>query len=280
MKYLGAHIEGFNTVADAPFLAKELGATAFSFCPVDAKKWFDKPYSDEDVMGFKAACIDTGYGAGMILPHASLILNLCSPDSRKLQLSRKSLADQMMRCDALGLKLLNFHPGSTLKQMTPEEACRLAADSINDVLNRTERVVAVIENTAGQGSSIGRSFEEIADIISHVEDKSRVGVCIDTCHAMAAGYDMSTREGYDSTWQKFDEIIGFQYLRGMHLNDAMKPAASHIDRHASIGKGFLGNSFFQYLMKDPRLDDIPMILETPDPSLWRIEIDWLRSNAI
>ncbi len=279
MKYIGAHIDADTDFAQIPVMASNLGATAFSFCPVDARRWSSPAYDPAMAEGFKAACADLGYGARQILPHASLLLNLCSPDSRKLKLSRVSLIDQMKRCAQLGLDMLNFHPGATLKEMTEDEATALVAESINYVLERTEGVSAVIENTAGQGSNIGYTFEHLAAIIAGVEDKTRVGVCIDTCHASAAGYDMSTPEAYEDTWSRFDAIIGRRYLHGMHINDAMRPTGSRIDRHAPVGKGTLGNDFFAMLMADNRLDEIPMILETPDPSLWHIEIDWLKAHT-
>ncbi len=280
MKYIGAHIEVDDNIASIPLLATQLGATAFSFCPVDARRWSSPAYGEADVEAFKESCLAHGFDSSMILPHASLLLNLCSPDSRKLKLSRVSLADQMSRCRRLGLTILNFHPGATMKEMSESDATKLAAQSINYALERSEGVTAVIENTAGQGSNIGYDFEHLAEIIDGVEDKSRVGVCIDTCHASAAGYDMSTAEGYDDVWAQFDNIVGLGYLRGMHINDAMRPAGSRIDRHAPIGQGTIGSDFFAMLMADQRLDGIPMILETPDPSLWHIEIGWLRSRVV
>lgn len=279
MKYIGAHIDADTDFAQIPVMAYNLGATAFSFCPVDARRWSSPAYDVTVADGFRAECSRLGFSPRQILPHASLLLNLCSPDSRKLKLSRVSLVDQMKRCAQLGLDRLNFHPGATLKEMTEDEATALVAESINYVLERTEGVTAVIENTAGQGSNIGYTFEHLAAIIAGVEDKSRVGVCIDTCHASAAGYDLSTPEAYEETWSLFDSIIGRRYLRGMHINDAMRPTGSRIDRHAPIGRGTLGNDFFAMLMADNRLDEIPMILETPDPSLWHIEIDWLKAHT-
>lgn len=279
MKYIGAHIDGVPPLANAPETAHTLHATAYSFCPVDARRWTDKPYPQADADAFMAANASYGYTADMILPHASLLVNLCSPDARKLNLSRVSLVDQMKRCASLGLTMLNFHPGATIKAMTEDEGVRLVAESINYVLERTAGVVAVIENTAGQGSNIGYTFGQLAAIIDGVEDKSRVGVCIDTCHATAAGYDMSGAAGYDAAWREFDATVGFRYLRGMHINDAMKPAGSRIDRHAPVGAGTIGSDFFSMLMADSRMDGIPMILETPDPLLWKTEIEWLRAQC-
>ncbi|MDE5684289.1 MAG: deoxyribonuclease IV [Muribaculaceae bacterium] len=279
MKYLGAHIDNLPRVGEIPLMAKALGASAFAFCPVDPKLWRYPAYPDGEAARFSAECVECGYTPAQILPHASLLLNLCSPDARKLKLSRDSFTEQMRRVASLGLDRLNFHPGSHMRELEEEAALDLVAASINYALERTEGVTAVIENMAGQGSNLGYTFAQLARIIDGVADKSRVGVCIDTCHAFAAGYDMSTPEAYEAAWQEFADTVGFGYLRGMHINDSLKPLASRVDRHASIGKGELGTPFFGLLMADRRLDGIPLILETPDPSLWQMEIGWLRAAA-
>ena len=278
MKYLGAHIDSLPEVGRIPLMAKAIGATAFAFCPVDPKLWRYPPYPDGEAVRFKEACCATGFSASQILPHASLLLNLCSPDPRKLKLSRDSLADQMRRVASLGLDRINFHPGSHMRELDEDTAIAMVAESINYVLERTEGVTAVVENMAGQGSNLGYTFAQLAGIIDGVDDKSRVGVCVDTCHAFAAGYDMSTADGYASAWDEFGRTVGFGYLRGMHVNDSLKGAGSRVDRHASISKGMLGSDFFALMMADPRLDGIPLMLETPDPSLWQMEIDWLRAR--
>ncbi|MDE5629238.1 MAG: deoxyribonuclease IV [Muribaculaceae bacterium] len=276
MKFLGAHIDDETSPARIPALAADLGANAFAFCPSNPRRWFDSPLEDSQIEDFKKQCSIYGFTPAQILPHASLLLNLCSPDSRKLSLSRNSLADQMKRCRSLGLTMLNFHPGATINEGITQESCDLVARSINYVLERTQDVVAVIENTAGQGTSLGYDFSHLAEIIKLVDDKERVGVCIDTCHAFAAGYDFAG--GYNRVWDEFDSLIGFKYLKGMHLNDSMRPLGSRVDRHAPIGKGAIGSDFFANIMADRRLDGIPLILETPDPSLWKIEIDWMRGR--
>lgn len=276
MKYIGAHVEAIPTICTAPEQAHALGADAFSFNLIDPLRWSTPAYAPADVERFRQLCEAYGYGAGHILPHSAFVVNLGSPDARKLHLSRITFVDELRRCAALGIDRLNFHPGSHLKKISEDESLAIVAESINYALERTEGVTAVIENTAGQGSALGYSFEHLARIIDDVADKSRVGVCIDTCHASAAGYEL-TGEGYDRTWDDFDRIVGFGYLRGMHINDAMRPTGSRIDRHAPIGAGTIGSDFFARLMADSRFDGIPMILETPDASLWQAEIETLRT---
>ena len=185
----------------------------------------------------------------------------------------------MMRCQQLGLCLLNFHPGSHLNKISVDECLDRIAESINIALDKTLGVTAVIENTAGQGSNLGFDFAQIAHIIDKVEDKTRVGVCLDTCHTFAAGYDLKTRQACDNTFESFDKTIGFRYLKGMHLNDTMKGLGSKVDRHQSIGKGELGVQCFEYIMRDSRFDGIPLILETPNEELWPQEIAMLKSFA-
>lgn len=227
---------------------------------------------------FKEDCERLGYPPHLILPHGNFLINLGSPDLKKLNMSRQSFVDELLRARALGLTMLNFHPGSHLNQFENTDQCLdLIADSINYALDKTEGVTAVLENTAGQGSNLGNEFEQLARIIDHIEDKSRAAVCIDTCHAYSAGYDLASEEGYDQVWRQFDSIIGFGYLKGMHLNDDLKTLGSRIDRHASIGTGTMGREFFVRLMNDPRLDNIPLILETPAPEIWAEEIAWLYS---
>ena len=185
----------------------------------------------------------------------------------------------MKRCELLGLDRLNFHPGSHLKQISEEESLDRIAESINRALDATHGVTAVIENTAGQGSNLGFRFEHLRYLIDRVEDKSRVGVCIDTCHAFAAGYDLRTAEACDATFAELERVVGFRYLKGMHLNDAMKILGSRVDRHSSLGDGMIGIECFRYIARDPRFDTIPLILETPDEARWPEEIARLKAFA-
>ncbi len=278
MKYIGAHVSVAGGVSNAPLEAHRIGAKAFALFTGSSSRWVSKAISDDEAARFKENCALYGFTPDIILPHDNFLINLGSPDPEKLEKSRKSFLDEMKRCMALGLTMLNFHPGSHLNAMTEDECLDRIAESVNIILDKTEGVTAVLENVAGQGSNIGHSFEQLAHIIDRIEDKARIGVCIDTCHAYSAGFDLADPEGYEKTWEDFDRVIGMGYLRGMHLNDDKKPLGSRIDRHESIGLGTLGNDFFTRLVNDPRLDGIPMILETPDDSIWAQEIAWLYSQ--
>lgn len=277
MKYVGAHVSMSDGVANTPVKAHEIGAKAFALFTRQPQRWKSSSLKATDIDLFKARCAEFGYEPKHILPHDSFLINLGAPDAEKLAKSREAFLDELTRAHQLGLTMVNFHPGSHLNEMAPEECLNLIAESVNLALEQTQGVKAVIENTAGQGSNLGFTFEHLAHIIDKVKDKSRVGVCIDTCHAFAAGYDMSTIEGYEHTWQEFDRIVGLQYLCGMHINDSKKGVGSKIDRHESLGKGTLGKDFFERMMNDSRLDDIPLILETPDDTIWAEEIAWLYS---
>ena len=272
MKLVGAHVSVEQGVSHAPLNARAIGARSFALFTRNPSRWTSKAISAKEADLFKANCEECGYTPSVILPHDSFLINLGSPDPDKLQKSRAAFLDEMRRCEQLGLTMLNFHPGSHMREMEVDQCLDLIATSINMILDQTSGVKAVIENTAGQGSNLGYTFEQIARIIDGVEDKTRVGVCIDTCHAHSAGYDMTTPEAYDKTWADFERIIGLQYFAGMHLNDTLKAIGSHVDRHASIGTGLLDLDFWRRLMNDPRMDGIPLILETPDDTIWASEI--------
>ena len=277
MKHIGAHVSASGGVENAPVNAYEIGANAFALFTKNQRQWFAPALTATSIQLFKENCEKYGFDADYILPHDSYLINLGHPEEEGLQKSRDSFLGEMKRCEQLGLRLLNFHPGSHLKQITVEQCLDRIADSINWALAQTEQVTAVIENTAGQGSNVGFSFYHLAHIIDKVNDKSRVGVCLDTCHTYSAGYDIKTEEGYAATFAEFEQVVGFRYLKGIHLNDTKKELHSRVDRHDSIGKGFLGLDFFRRFMKDARFDNIPIILETPDESLWKEEIALLRS---
>ena len=275
MKYIGAHVSIAGGVENAPVNARKIGAKAFALFTKNQRQWSAAPLTPESIELFKQRCEEYGYEAKHILPHDSYLINLGNPEKEALEKSRAAFLDEMQRCEQLGLDRLNFHPGSSLKKVSDEECLRTIAESINITLAKTEGVTAVIENTAGQGSNLGYSFEQIAYIIDRVEDKSRVGVCIDTCHAFAAGYDLKSESGFQETFEHFEEVIGFKYLKGMHLNDSKKGVGSHVDRHEDIGRGELGIAPFRMLMHDKRFDDLPLVLETPDEDRWAEEIGML-----
>lgn len=277
MKYIGAHVSAGGGVENAPLNAKEIGAKAFALFTKNQKQWGAPPLTAKSIDAFKKNCASLGFLPEMILPHDSYLINLGHPEEEGLSKSREAFNDEMKRCEQLGLKMLNFHPGSHLNKISPTECLTRIAGSINIALEKTNGVTAVIENTAGQGTNMGYVFEQIAEIISQVEDKSRVGVCIDTCHTFTAGYDIRSKDVFDQTFAKFDQIIGWKYLSGIHLNDSKKELATRVDRHNSIGQGFLGMEIFEVLMNDPRFDNMPIILETPDDSLWAQEISLLYS---
>lgn len=279
MKYIGAHVSASGGVDNAPRNAAEIGATAFALFTKNQRQWAAPPLSEQQIEAFRAECERLGYTAAQILPHDSYLINLGHPEEEPLEKSRASFLHEMQRCEQLGLDRLNFHPGSHLKKISEEESLRLVAESINIALEKTSGVTAVIENTAGQGSNLGYAFWHLAYIIDRVEDKSRVGVCLDTCHSFAAGYDLSTEKGCDEVFAEFEREVGFRYLRGMHLNDAMKPLGSRVDRHSPLGEGYLGITPFRYIMQDSRFDNIPLILETPDEERWAEEIALLKSFA-
>lgn len=277
MKHIGPHVSASGGVENAPQIAHELGANAFALFTKNQRQWKSAPISQKSIDLFKERCEKYDISADYILPHDSYLINLGQPNDEQLVKSREAFLDEMQRCEQLGLKMLNFHPGSHLKIISIEQCLDRIAESINIALNQTKDVVAVIENTAGQGSNVGFSFQHIAHIISKVEDKNRVGVCVDTCHTYSAGYDLKTAEGYENTWHEFDNTIGLNYLKAIHLNDTKKELGSRVDRHDNIGKGLLGIEFFERIMKDRRFDNIPFILETPDDTLWKEEISLLQN---
>ena len=276
-KFVGAHCSASGGVYNAVYNAQKIGAKAFALFTKNQKRWEAKPLDTKTIDKFKTALDESGILPKHVLPHDSYLINLGHPDEQKLIKSRMAFIDELERCEQLGLDRLNFHPGSHLKEITEDECMDKISESINIALDKTKGVSAVIENTAGQGSNLGYKFEQLAQIIDKVEDKSRVGICIDTCHMFVAGYDIRTREAYDKTWDEFGKIVGFNYLMGMHINDSKPPLGSKKDRHHSIGQGEIGLDAFRFIMNDDRMDDIPLILETIDDTIWKDEIELLYS---
>ena len=276
-KFVGAHCSASGGVFNAVTNAQKIGAKAFAFFTKNQRQWKAKDLDAVTIDKFKSALEKSGILPKHVLPHDSYLINLGHPEVDKLEKSRDAFIDELQRCEQLGLDRLNFHPGSHLKQISEDECLSKISESINIALDKTRDVSAVIENTAGQGSNLGYKFEHLAQIIDKVEDKSRIGICIDTCHMFVAGYDIRTREAYDKTWDEFEKIVGFKYLMGMHINDSKLPLGSKKDRHHSIGKGEIGLDAFRFIMNDDRMDDIPLILETIDDTIWKEEIELLYS---
>lgn len=279
MKYIGAHVSAAGGVENVPERAHEIGATGFALFTKNQRQWRAKPLTEENIEGFKNECEKFGYNMDMVMPHDSYLINLGHPDQEKLQKSRDAFLIEIQRCEQLGIKLLNFHPGSHLNEISEKECLSRIAESINMALDQTEFTKAVIENTAGQGTNMGFRFEHLAEIMDQVKNQDRVGVCIDTAHAFAGGYDISTEEGFYDSFEQFEKYIGFEKLLGMHLNDSKKKMGTRVDRHDSLGDGFIGWTPFELIMKDARFDGIPMILETPNTERWAEEIAKLKELA-
>ena len=289
-KFVGAHVSASGGVDNAPLNAMSIGAKAFALFTKNQRQWVAKPLETKTIDAFHKNLEASGILPKHILPHDSYLINLGHHEVEKLEKSRDAFIDELERCHILGLDRLNFHPGSHLvkipkkdpkymdKLMQAELECLdVITDSMNRAIDATKDsdVKLVIENTAGQGSNLGYKFEHLAHIIDKIEDKSRVGVCIDTCHMFTAGYDIRTREAYDSTWQSFDKIVGREYLMGMHINDSKPKLGSRVDRHHSLGQGEIGWDAFNFIMNDDRMDNIPLILETIDETIWTEEIQAL-----
>ncbi len=277
MKYVGAHVSIAGGVFNAPLNAQKIGAKAFAIFTKNQRQWNAKPLDKESIEKFKQNLNEVEIEPKHILPHDSYLINLGHPDSLKREKSLNAFIDEVQRCEQLGLDKLNFHPGSHLKLIGEQECLDLIVESMNKTLEITKDVILVIENTAGQGSNLGYKFEHLGYLINNSIDKDRVGVCIDTCHAFTSGYDLRDYEAYTKTWDKFEEIVGFKYLKGMHLNDSKPDLGSRVDRHESIGVGKIGLEAFKYIMNDKRMDDIPLILETIDDTIWEQEIKLLYS---
>jgi len=275
MKMLGAHVSIAKGVENAPIRASLIGAKAFAMFVKNQRQWRAKPFDKSNIRLFKQNCEDLGFSSKHILPHASYLINLGIKKGEKLEKSKMALTDEINRCLELSLRYINIHPGAHLNLSSEEECLDIIAENINDILKKTRKIVVVLENTAGEGTNVGYRFEHLKRIIDLVENKKRIGVCIDTCHLFAAGYDIRGEYSYKKTFEQFEKIIGFEKLLGMHLNDAKSEFASRVDRHHSIGKGNIGLDAFRLIMNDERIDDIPMILETIDSTIWEDEIKLL-----
>ena len=288
MKFVGAHVSASGGVDNAPLNAMKIGAKAFALFTKNQRQWVAKPLEPKMIESFKANLKASGVLPKHVLPHDSYLINLGHPEVEKLEKSRAAFIDELERCEQLGLELLNFHPGSHLvkvpkkdptyddKIMEAELTCLdVIAESLNVAIEATKgmNVKLVIENTAGQGTNLGYKFEHLAHIINKIEDKSRVGVCLDTCHTFTGGYDLRTRKAYDKTMDEFECLVGFEYLSAMHINDSKPKLGSRVDRHHSLGEGEIGWDAFRFIMNDERMNDIPLVLETIDETIWDREIE-------
>lgn len=277
MKYVGAHVSSSGGVENAPLNANDIEAKAFALFVKNQRQWVSPPLTDKNIVEFKNNCEIFGYKKEYILPHDSYLINLGNPDEEKRKKSLSAFIDEIKRCEQLGLLYLNFHPGSNLGLISESECIELIIDSLNKAISETEYLITVIENTAGQGGAIGYKFEHLSQIIDGIADKNRIGVCLDTCHTYTSGYDIASKEAYEKTFNLFENIVGFKYLKGLHMNDSKKELGSKVDRHDSIGKGLMGNEVWKLIMNDKRFDNIPLILETIDETIWKEEIKFLYS---
>ncbi len=277
MKYIGAHVSAAGGVENAVKNAADIGADGFALFTKNQRQWIAKPLSEESVSSFKKFMKEYNFKPESVLPHDSYLINLGHPEVEKRQKSLNAFKDEAKRVETLGLKYLNFHPGSHLKKISETECLDFIADSLNKAIEETESCIFVMETTAGQGSNLGYRFEHLSYIIDKIKNKKRIGVCIDTAHIFAAGYDIRTKEAYEKTMEEFEKTVGFKYLKGMHINDSKAKFASRVDRHHSLGMGEIGIDAFKFIMQDKRIDNIPLILETIDPKIWEQEIKLLKS---
>ncbi|CDJ56158.1 endonuclease V, putative [Eimeria maxima] len=281
-KFVGAHISAAGGVHNALISCFNVKGQAFALFLKCQRKWVSPPLALTAITGFKERCDQLELDKAMqVLPHGSYLINVANPDKTKQENAYKAFLDDLQRCETLGIKLYNIHPGSTVGDCSKEEGIRNIAAAVNRAHKDTKFVVVVLENMAGQKNVIGSKFEDLRDIIDLVEDKDRVGVCLDTCHLFAAGYDIRTAEKFEKVMEDFDSIVGYKFLKGMHLNDSKSELSSGLDRHELLGKGHLGLEPFRYIMRHPwRFKDMPLVLETPDPtegSIWKKEIKQMYS---
>jgi deoxyribonuclease-4 len=281
VKRIGAHVSIAGGVQNAVANAVELGATAIGMFTRNQRIWKQRPLAEEDAAAFRDALGEHGFAPQHVLPHDSYLINLGSSDPEVVAKSRAAFLDEMRRCQMLGLCYLNFHPGAPKQgaDLSVERCIEQIAGHVNETLAQTEGVTAVVECTAGQGTNVGRTFAELAALIERIADPARAGVCLDTCHLFAAGYDLRTRDGYERMLDEFDATVGLRHLRGWHLNDSKGDLGSRVDRHAAIGAGLIGREPFTWIVQDSRFEEMPMILETPEPENWAAEIAELQRLA-
>lgn len=273
MKYVGAHVSIAGGVENAPLNAGLIGAKAFALFTKNQRQWQAKPLEEKNIRAFRENLARVGIEPRHVLVHDGYLINLGNPDADKRRNSVNAFIDEAQRVEQLGLRLLNFHPGSHLREITEEQCLELIAAGVREAMARTSEVIFVVESTAGQGSNIGYTFEQLAALIGRVGIRERMGVCLDTCHLYAAGYDI--KDEYQKVLARFDQVLGFDLLKGVHLNDCKSALGQKLDRHHSLGEGHLGWGVFAEIMRDDRFDHIPLILETTDSGRWPEEISRL-----
>lgn len=277
--WLGAHTSAAGGSFNALYEGREIGATAIQFFTSNQKQWQGRKIGEEEVKLWYKALEETGIGD--VMSHDSYLINLGSPDPDMLHKSRKAFHEEIERCHLLKVAFLNFHPGAATDG-NEEKCLETIAKSLLECepLLHKGKTRLLLEATAGQGTSVGHRFEHIASIIHQLHKNIPIGVCIDTCHIFAAGYDIRTEEGWKKTLKEFDEVVGLNHLYAFHLNDSQKDLGTRVDRHACIGQGKIGLESFRFLMTSPITRDLPKYLETPDgPDGWKKEIALLRDFA-
>lgn len=262
--FIGAHVSASGGPHTTIPRIKSIGGNAFALFLKNQRQWSAAALKSEDVEKFKKLMAECSLDRYHIIPHGSYLINLGSPDPNTFEKGFESFLDDLQRCHKLGIPFYNIHPGSTVGKCSAAESIGKIASAINDAHNVVPEVCILLETMAGQGNTIGSTFEELHLIIDKIKDKSRVGVCLDTCHIFAAGYDIRTRKSYETTMANFDKILGFKYLKAVHLNDSKTELGSGKDRHENIGKGQIGLDAFKFLVNDPRFRNVPLILETPE----------------
>ena len=273
---IGAHTSAAGGSFNALIAGSRIGANCIQFFTNNQKQWRSRTISPDEIQKFHALRETTGISH--IMSHDSYLINLGCPNKENLEKSRIAFKQEIERCHTLGIDYMNFHPGAALK--SPEKEC---LDTIVESLLQVEELCKkgptklLIEATAGQGSTVGWNFQQLGYLIKHTAKKLPIGICIDTCHIFAGGYDISTKKGWQETLDAFDKEIGLKYLMALHLNDSLHPVGSRKDRHAPLGQGEIGIECFKVIMTHPDLKDLPKYLETPKPELWPEEIKLLKS---
>jgi deoxyribonuclease IV len=259
---LGAHMSISGGLEQAVVRGQEVGCEAMQIFTKNSNQWRAKPLTAPEVTAFRDAC--QAAGIGPVIAHSAYLLNLAAPDEALYEKSIQALLDELQRCELLGIPDLVVHPGAHMGAGEELGLKRIAA-AINRIHRAAPRLQAaiVLEVTAGQGTALASKFEHLAAILDQVDEGDRLGFCLDTCHLLAAGYDFRTRQGYEAMMDAWEALVGIERIHAIHLNDSKKDLGSRVDRHEHIGQGYIGTAGFEFLLNDPRLAALPMVLETP-----------------